>query len=144
MELTALEQIAALRSQVATEQAAVDALRTRVESDGATLADLTSVRAALQSEVDQKRADLAKLLQEQAQAQADPRLASAQRQLATYRAALANPALAGALLQADAPKDDDSEVKRDWQKEYDNTPNTPEGSIRRAEMRKNHGKELGL
>jgi hypothetical protein len=152
--MTALEEIAAQKSQLAELQAAHDALKAKADADAIALADAQKAVAALTTERDTVKAALDKATVEHsaAIASATEKLTATEGELATAKGALRNPAFAAAALKettsvpAGAEAGASDKNRAQLEAEYAAIQGTDRRDTARlqAEFRKQHAQALGL
>ena len=129
--MTALEEIAAQKAELAELQAAHDALKVKADADGPALAAALESIAALTTERDTLKAAIDKATAEHAAviAAAAEKLTEGEGELAKAKGALRDPAFAAAALTETASVPAGAEggashkTKEQWNAEYDALPN---------------------
>jgi chromosome segregation ATPase len=152
--MTALEEIAALKGQLAELQAAHDALKTKAEADAPAIAAALESVAALTIERDTLKAaiDKATAAYAAALAASAEKLTATEGELAKAKGALRDPAFAAAALRettsvpAGAEAGSPPKTRAQLEAEYAAIQGTDRRDTARlqAEFRKQHAQALGL
>jgi len=152
--MTALEEIAALKGQLAELQTAHDALKTKADADAPLLAAVTEQVAALTTERDALKAAAEKAATDHAAAiaAAAEKLATVEGELAKAKGALRDPAFAAAALResttvpAGAEGGPTQKTRAQLEADYAAIQGTDRRDTARlqAEFRKQNAQALGL
>jgi ABC-type transporter Mla subunit MlaD len=152
--MTALEEIAALKGQLAELQASFDAMKTKADADAPALAAALQNVAALTTERDTIKAAIDKATADHtaAIAAAAEKLATTEGELAKAKGALRDPAFAAAALRetdsvpAGAEAGHTTKDRAQLESEYAAIQGTDRRDTARlqAEFRKQHAQALGL